>query len=387
MEVIRLKRTSRVLEGHLWVFSNELTASPKQYEPGTVVELRDKKDVFLGIGYVNPQSLIAVRILTHEREEITPAFFKKRILDALEYRKRFIRNTNAYRVVFSESDFISGLIVDRYDTCLAVQFLTAGMEKQAEVILGVLDETFSPSVIVLRNDSSSRLLEGLPRERKIVRGTLDTLPVIQEDGIRFEVNPLAGQKTGFFLDQRANRTAFSHLIEGGEGLDLFCYAGAWSMHLAARGSHVIGLDESDVAVEQARRNAELNGLEKQCEFLKDNVFTFLGKQINENRKYDFVVLDPPAFVKNKAKIREGLRGYREINAHALKLLKKHGLLATSSCSYHIDRETFLEMLRSSARDAGRKVRILEMRSQARDHPVLLPMPETEYLKCLFLEVI
>jgi len=197
---------------------------------------------------------------------------------------------------------------------------------------------------------------------------------------------LSGQKTGFFLDQRENRVAFSRLVKGGKGLDLFCYAGAWGLHLAQKGAEVAGIDESENAIALARRNAELNGLSGQCVFQRADVFAFLKDEVSRGSVYDFVVLDPPAFVKSRARVKEALKAYRVINAHAMGLLKKGGLLATSSCSYHIDKEMFVEMLRSAARDAGRQVRLIEMRSQAKDHPVLLSMPETEYLKCAFLEV-
>jgi 23S rRNA (cytosine1962-C5)-methyltransferase len=197
---------------------------------------------------------------------------------------------------------------------------------------------------------------------------------------------MAGQKTGFFLDQRENRIAFSRLAGEGKGLDLFCYAGAWSMHLAGGGAAVTGVDDSEAALALARRNAERNGLSERCGFVKADVFEFLRREGEGKGAYDFIVLDPPAFAKSKAKVKEALRAYREINAHAMRVLREGGLLATSSCSYHIDRGSFLEMLRAAARDAGRQVRLIEMRSQARDHPILLSMPETEYLKCAFLEV-
>lgn len=386
MEIVRLNRTSRVLAGHLWVFSNEISGSPKGFEPGSLVELRDRKDAFLGIGYINPHSLIAVRILTRQREEIDSHFFKKRVLDALEYRKRFLEETNSFRVVFSEGDFLPGLIVDKYDDCLSVQILTLGLEVRTRSIIDILDEILSPSVIVLRNDSSSRLLEGLKQEKRVAKGTLDKLPVMRESSLLFEIDPLSGQKTGFFLDQKENRIAFARLAGEGRGLDLFCYAGAWSLHLAGKGAEVTGIDESENAIALARRNAEMNGLAERCSFRKADVFAFLRDEISRGGHYDFIVLDPPAFVKSRARVKEALKAYRVINAHAMGLLKKGGILATSSCSYHIDKEMFVEMLRSAARDAGRQVRLIEMRSQGKDHPVLLSMPETEYLKCAFLEV-
>jgi 23S rRNA (cytosine1962-C5)-methyltransferase len=386
MKIARLQRTSRIHAGHLWVFSNELAESPKGFEPGSLVELRDRRDAFLGIGYINPHSLIAVRILTHQKEEINADFFRKRILDAEAHRRLFLKDTDSFRVVFSEGDFLPGLIVDKYGECLCLQILTFGMERWADELISIFDDLFSPSLIVLRNDSPSRLLEGLPQEKRIVKGTLDNLPATREDSLSFEIDPMAGQKTGFFLDQRENRIAFSRLAGEGKGLDLFCYAGAWSMHLAGGGAAVTGVDDSEAALALARRNAERNGLSERCGFVKADVFEFLRREGEGKGAYDFIVLDPPAFAKSKAKVKEALRAYREINAHAMRVLREGGLLATSSCSYHIDRGSFLEMLRAAARDAGRQVRLIEMRSQARDHPILLSMPETEYLKCAFLEV-
>lgn len=387
MEVVRLSRTSRIRAGHLWVFSNELAESPKGFEPGSLVELRDRKDAFLGVGYINSRSLIAVRILTRQREEITPQFFKKRILDAVEHRKRFLEDMNSFRVVFSEGDFLPGLIVDKYDDCLSVQILTMGMDVRARTIIEALDEILSPSVIVLRNDSSARLLEGLRQEKAVVKGALDKLPVFREASLLFEVDPLRGQKTGFFLDQRENRVAFSRLVKSGKGLDLFCYTGAWGLHLAYNGAEVTGVDESESAIATAQRNAAVNGLSERSVFKRADVFAFLKEELSQGSVYDFIVLDPPAFVKSGTRVKEGLRAYREINARAMQLLGKGGLLAASSCSYHISKEMFVELLRSAARDAGRQVRLIELRSQAKDHPVLLSMPETEYLKCAFLEII
>lgn len=386
MESVRLKRTSRLNAGHLWVFSNELSTSPKKFDPGALVELQDKNGSFLGIGYINPHSLISARVLTFRHQPVNEDFFRKRINEAIVYRKRFVSDRNAYRVVFSEGDFLPGLVVDKYDDCLSVQFLTLGMEKQADIIINILDELLSPSTIVLRNDSSSRLLEGLLQEKRVIKGSLEILPKIKENDLIFEIDPLSGQKTGFFLDQIENRVSFSRLAGKGSGLDLFCYSGAWSLHLAKQGASMTGIDDSQNAINQAQKNAELNALSQLCEFRKADVFEYVRQDISEGKLYDFVVLDPPAFVKSRTKVNEAVRGYRDINANVMRLVKKGGLLATSSCSYHIDRETFIGIIRSAARDAGKRARLIELRSQAKDHPVLLSMPETEYLKCAFLEV-
>lgn len=385
MQTAILNRTSRLLAGHLWVFSNELASSPKKFQPGTLVELQDKKGIFLGIGYVNPHSLISIRILTRKKEEIDKAFIKRRIEDALSYRKRFLGNRTSFRAVYSEGDLLPGLIVDKYEDCLSVQFLTLGMEAMAEMVFEALDEVYKPSAIVLRNDNNIRTLEGLPLEKKIIKGGLDTLPVIDEYGLKLEIDPMSGQKTGFFLDQAENRAAFASLATGGEGLDLFSYTGAWSLALAAKGVRMKGVDSSEYAVAQARKNAGLNGF-KDCEFVKEDVFEAVKAEKAAGKKYDCIVLDPPAFVKSKTKITEALKAYRELNNACMGMLRYKGLFATSSCSYHVDRYMFLDMLRSAARDAGKQARVIEIRSQAKDHPASLAVPETEYLKCVLMEV-
>jgi len=386
MDKILLRRTSRVLAGHDWIFSNELAASPKNYEPGALVEVRDTKKEFIGIGYINPNSLIAVRLLTRKREEIDAKFFKKRIYDALYYRERIGVKGDSFRVIYSEGDYLPGLIADKYGECLVLQFLTLGIEKFKDSIVGLFDDILAPSVIVLRNDSQSRILESLPLSTEVVKGSLDTLPIIREGKISFEIDPLAGQKTGFFLDQKENRLALKELIHEGKGLDLFCYSGAWGLQLAGKGLSVTFIDASERALAQVKSNAARNGVEKECQYKKADVFTFLKKELEAGSCYDFIVLDPPAFVKSRLKIKEALRGYREINTLAMNLLKEDGILATSSCSYHIEKAVFLDMLRDSARDAHRQFRLIEYRSQGRDHPVLLSVPETEYLKCAFLSL-
>lgn len=386
MEKVILKKTSRILGGHLWIFSNELMNSPGSYAPGSFVSLYDRQNNFLGIGYINPNSLISIRLLTRKKEEIDADFFRRRLINAIDYRKRLRADINSCRIVFSEGDFLPGLIVDKYADCIVLQFLTLGIDKIGDMILNLLDEIFSPSTIVLRNDSQIRLLEGLALEKKIVKGSPDPLPVITEEGVTIEVDPMRGQKTGFFLDQRENRIALSRYFSGGMGLDLFCYSGAWGLHLAKKGADITFIDESETALSIARNNAKLNNLESRCGFVKKDVFNFLHEEVEAGNTYDFIVLDPPAFVKSKAKIKEAVKGYREINSMAMRLIKKGGILATSSCSHHIERALFLEILRDAAKDAGKTARLIEYRYQSKDHPILLSVPETEYLKCAFLEV-
>ncbi len=384
---VHLKRTKRLLGGHLWVFSNEIYENPRQYSPGSIVEVRDMHEVFLGIGYINPQSLISIRLLTKEREEIDREFIQRRISDAVKLRERLLGHRDAFRLIYSEGDYLPGLIVDKYSNCLVLQFLTAGMEEFKDTIVDILDELIKPEIMVLRNEGRMRTLEGLPLYKEVIKGDLQKLPVVNEDGILFEIDPYEGQKTGFFLDQRDNRTLLKKYVRGGKGLDLFSYLGAWSMHLASTGAEVMGVDASERAVMQAQKIAELNGLTERVSFLKDDVFSFLKDSLGTNeKKNDFIVLDPPAFVKSSSKIKEAVKAYRELNEMSMRLIKPGGILATSSCSYHLSKEMFTDMLQTAARNAKRSLRLIEMRSQGADHPVLLAMPETEYLKCAFFIV-
>jgi 23S rRNA (cytosine1962-C5)-methyltransferase len=384
MERVALRRSSRVRAGHLWIFSNELQTSPKRYEPGSLVEVYEGDGGFLGIGYINPQSLIAIRLLTRKRETIDAQFFRDRMSAALRRREEWLGTTDSCRVIYSESDFCPGLIVDKYGECVVVQSLTLGMERLKEAILAAVEDVLRPQTIVFRNDSPSRLLEGLHLERQVIKGSLERLPVITEGEVSLEVDPLKGQKTGFFLDQRENRIAFAQYARGGRALDLFCYTGAWGLQLARKGVDVTFVDESQPALDQVKRNASRNNLTGQTDAIRENVMDFLKRHADAADRYRMVVLDPPAFVKSRAQIREAMGSYRKVNAMAMKIVEEGGMLATSSCSHHVDRETFLAILRSAAKDAARSPRLIETRSQARDHPVLLSVPETEYLKCIFL---
>lgn len=385
MKVLRLKKTSRIQAGHLWVYKGEIAGSLKEFEPGETVELRDRKDQFLGIGYVNPNSLIPVRILSKKKEKIDHSFFEKRITDAISYRQRALPDMDSCRLIFSESDLLSGLIVDKYADWLVIQSLTAGMDRFLKDIVPILEKLISPTTIFLKNDSYQRNLEGIEQKTEFLKGSPENLLVIREGRLHLLVNPVEGQKTGFFLDQRENRLSLANMVKGGKGLDLFCYTGAWGLHLAMNGADVIFVDDSEKALELARENADLNSLTERCSFLKTDVFDYLST--SQEEELDFIVLDPPAFVKSRSKIEEAVKGYTFINNASMKLLKKGGILATSSCSAHISRELFLDILRKAARGAGRFIRLIEFRSQAKDHPVLLQVPETEYLKCVILQVL
>lgn len=391
MRVIRLKKNEerRAVAGHPWIFSNEIEGSLRDALPGELVDVLDWRGRFVGRGYINPRSLIAVRLLSRRAdEEIGREFFRRRLAEALDYRRRFLPGVTSCRLVFGEADFLPGLIIDRYGDCLVMQVLTAGMDVQLETIVDLLDEMLSPRAIVLRNDAAARELEGLPQEKRVLRGELPGPVDIEENGVRFSIDLMEGQKTGFFLDQRDNRRLAGELCRGLKVLDCFSYVGAWSLHAARGGARkVTGLDASAAAVAAASANAALNGLDDICEFRRTDVFDELKRLSDAGERFGCVILDPPAFVKSKTKLHEGLRGYREINVRALKIIEPGGILATCSCSHHVDRRSFLSMIAGAAADAGRRVRMLEYRSQSADHPVNPAIPETEYLKSVFLQVI
>jgi 23S rRNA (cytosine1962-C5)-methyltransferase len=366
------------------VFSNELDRSPVEFTPGEIVDVLDNSGRFLGRGYINQHSLIAVRLLTRTQEEINVDFFRIRIASARSLRTR-LGFGDSYRAVFSEGDYLPGLIVDKFADTLVVQSSTAGIDRMLIEILTALREEYAPEVIILRNDTASRELEGLARETRVAHGAISGPVSFEESGIKYRVDVLEGQKTGFFFDQRENRLALKEQVKGGRVLDCFCYVGAWALSAARFGAtEVIGLDSSEAAIAFATENASLNGLS--VTFKKADVFDELRVLEKQRERFGCIVLDPPAFVKSRAKIREGLKGYKEINLRAMKLLEPGGALITCSCSHHVDQELFREMLIDAAYSAGRQARLLEMRSQARDHPALLAARETQYLKCAILVV-
>jgi 23S rRNA (cytosine1962-C5)-methyltransferase len=386
MKTVHLKHKEdrRITRGHPWVFSNELRELPRELVSGELVDVHDASGKFIGRGYINPHSLIAVRILTRIQEEINVDFIRRRISTARELRTR-LGFGESYRAVYSEGDGMPGLIVDKYANTIVIQSLTAGIDRLLDVISSVLREIFSPEAIVLRNDSGSRVLEGLPLEKRVMEGSISGPVTIEESGIVYRVDVLEGQKTGFFFDQRENRLALKDYVGGQRVLDCFCYVGAWSLSAAQFGaSEVTGLDSSEKAISLASENAERNGLG--AKFRTADVFDELRMLEKKRERFGCIILDPPAFVKSRAKVREALKGYKEINLRAMKLLEAGGTLVTCSCSHHINQDLFREMLIDAAFSAGRQAQLREMRSQARDHPVLLAVRETQYLKCAILAI-
>jgi len=386
MKTVRLKEKEerRILRGHPWVFSNELLQPVGEFSTGEIVDVLDFAGSFVGRGYINPHTLIAVRILTRKREEINSNFFRARI-DAARALRTALGFGESFRAVFSEGDGLPGLIVDKYADTLVVQALTAGIDRMLNIVIPALQDEYSPKAIVLRNDAASRELEGLILERRVIYGTITGPVTIEEAGIRYNVDVLEGQKTGFFFDQRENRQALKDYVKGRRTLDCFCYIGAWSLAAARFGaSSVTGIDTSEKAIKLASENAALNGLSAQ--FKTADVFDELRRLGKARERFGCIILDPPAFVKSRAKVREALKGYKEINRRAMKLIEPNGALVSCSCSHHIGQELFREMLIDSASSVKRQARLLEMRSQARDHPMPLAAPETQYLKCAVLQI-
>lgn len=385
MEKIFVKPLKRKYS--LWIYRNEILSNISDIEPGSLGKIfEEKTNKFIGIGYINSNSVISVRLLSLEDEKINREFFIKRIKECLKYREEFLCLKESYRLIFSESDFLPGLIVDKYDKCLVIQILTAGMETLKNIVINVLDELLCPETIILRNDTQARIKEGLKIEKAVIKGKADKLFITKEDDSHFYFDPLHGQKTGFFLDQRENRLTLKSLINSGEGLDLFCYLGAWSIHLAKKGAVVRGIDISERAVEIAKENSKINGVDELAKFIKADVFDFLKWEAKKGKKYDFIVVDPPAFVKSKGEKRDAVDGYLSLNKIALKLLKNNGILATSSCSQLISENEFEDIIKEALKASRRTGIMLYKGTQSKDHPILLTMPETAYLKCLILRV-
>lgn len=379
----------RIRGGHPWIFSNEIGCFDQEPLAGDALEVASHGGEFFGMAYFNPHSLIAARLLSRRKESIdTVDFFRGRISAALEYRHRLYGPEETLRIVHGEADQLPGLVVDRYGKVLSVQFLTLGMERRRNLVLEALLDIFRPAAIVARNDVAVRELEGLPRGVELLHGEIPEPLIMTEHGLRFRVDVLGGQKTGHFLDQKENHQALKGRVERGRVLDLFCYSGSWSVHAAHYGAtEVTAVDSSSAALALAEENGRLNGLESRCSFVRADVFELLRDLSRSGEIYDAIILDPPAFVKSKKRLQEAIKGYLTINRRAMELLAPGGFLFSCTCSHHLEKETFLTTLRKAASQAGRTLRLVEMRGQAYDHPVLLSCPETEYLKCAVLQAL
>ena len=378
--VLRRNEERRIQAGHPWVFSNEIGETRGAPAAADVVEILSAGGKTLGIGFYNPHSLIAVRRLSPHVIEVNASFFQTRLARALELRTRVCPGQTAYRLVHGESDSLPGLVVDRYNDVLCVQAFSCGMEKWLTVICDQLEQLLHPAGIAERNESPLRDLESLPRRTGTLRGTVSPTTLVEMD-VRFTVDPLHGQKTGFFLDQRENRLLLRRFCPGAEVLDCFCNDGGFALHAARAGAAtVLGVDISAETLERGRANARLNELGN-VRFEEGDVFEALKGLGEQGTRFDVVVLDPPTFTRSRKNVPSARRGYRDLNAAAMRVLKKGGILLSASCSHHITGETFLEAISEAGRRSGRDLQLLDWRGAAPDHPVLPQVPETAYLKC------
>jgi 23S rRNA (cytosine1962-C5)-methyltransferase len=375
---------SRLKAGHVWVYRSDI-ASADGIPAGALVSVHDHRGKLLGTALYSSTSQIAIRMLSHEPVADLPALLRQRIADALAYRDRFVRDTDACRLVFSEGDFLPGLIVDRYRDILSLQILTQAWDSDSlrQTLITELKARLKPDSIVERVDPRVRELEHLPERQSQALFGAKTATVFTMNGVQFHYHALEGQKTGAFLDQRENYAAAAQYAHG-DALDVFCYEGGFALHVAPRCSHVTGVDSSRPALEVADRNAALN--HREIEWIEANAFDLLKDYASSGQRYDTIVLDPPPFAKTKRDLDAAFRGYKELNLRALKMLRPGGVLVTCSCSYHVSQSDFIETLSAAALDARRALRLAEMRGQAKDHPVLLNVPETSYLKCVIATV-
>ena len=377
---ISRRGTARLQEGHVWVYRSDIL-SVDGIPPGALVNVTDERGRFLGTAFYSSSSQIAIRMLSTEAVSDLSGLLRGRIQAAITYRERIVENTDAYRVVFSEADFLPGLIVDRYNDLLSLQVLTQAMDAESvrNLVLSELSERLKPAAIIERVDPRVRTLEQLLfRSSGLIRGEKSTT-VFSMNGVQFHFDAMEGQKTGAFLDQRENYAAAAKYARG-EALDIFCYQGGFALHLAQHCSKVVGVDSSRPALEVAEKNAALN--HREIEWIEGNAFDLLRDYADSGRQYDTIALDPPAFAKSRRTLDTAMRGYKELNLRALKMLRPGGILVTCSCSYHVSEAEFMEVVAQAARDVHRNLRIVENRTQARDHPMLLSVPETCYLKCL-----
>ena len=385
--VLRKTRKSRVRSGHPWVFASDIERVEGSFEPGDVVDVVSSHNTYLGRAFYNPKSQISLRMLTTHDETVDEAFFRRRVQEAWDYRNQFCDPASC-RLIFSESDFLPGLIVDKFGEYLVVQSLCLGIEKWKQSIVRDLAEIVHPKGIWERSDVPVRRLEGLEQTTGLLYGEVPDSIDMVENGLRFVVDVKNGQKTGFFLDQKENRAAIAPLCKGARVLDCFCHNGSFSLHAAKYGAKsVLGVDISEEALEVARLNAENNGLSYVVTFEAHNCFDHLRELTDAHEQFDVVILDPPAFTKTRAAVESALRGYKEINLRGMKLVRKGGFLVTCSCSQHVSPEQFRDMINQAARDSKTKLRLVENRTQGHDHPILPASPETQYLKCMILQVL
>jgi 23S rRNA (cytosine1962-C5)-methyltransferase len=392
--LLRPGEADRILAGHPWIYHGSVLRLTQPAADGDLVQVKDHRQRFLGTGFYNSKSKINVRVLSPDRIEPNQAFFEERIRAALAVRQKHLPGATSFRVVNAESDFLSGLIVDKYEDVLVVQTSSLGMDQRKPIILAALHAIFGPRAIVERNEVASRKFEGLADANGLLAGVLDGPVPIMLNGLRFEVDVLGGHKTGLYLDQQVNYRRVAELAKGAQVLDCFSFIGGFGLHAARAGAaHVHLLDQSAEAVAAAMRNAAANNLAEQCSSEAANVFDWLKSHTVTTPhekvvpRWDLIVLDPPSFTRNRASVPDALRGYKEIHLRALKLLKTGGTLATFCCSHHVDAGLFRDTLLSAAFDARRILRQVATYSHSPDHPIIPMIPETEYLKGFAFEVV
>jgi 23S rRNA (cytosine1962-C5)-methyltransferase len=384
MNEVRVNRkgADRIASGHPWIFSSDVIERDGA-QPGAVVKVADPRGRTLGTAHYSSNSQISLRMLSRQVEDTGRDFFLRRLQAAEAHRQLVVRDSDAYRVVHAEADLLPGLIVDRYADYLVVQTLDQGMDAAKSDIVSCLQEVYRPAGIVARNDSTVRAKEGLPQEVAVVSGEVPDSVAVRMNGLAMRADLLRGQKTGIFLDQRENYLAAARYLNGGRALDCFTSTGGFALHLAKHAEQVDAVDSSAAALVTARANAEANSIAN-IDFLEADVFDLLAGQ---KRRYSLIVLDPPAFAKSRRHLDSAITGYKEINLRALRMLSTGGILVTCSCSHHLSEAALLELVAQAALDASKTLRVLERRSQSQDHPILLTVPETLYLKCLILEVV
>jgi 23S rRNA (cytosine1962-C5)-methyltransferase len=383
LTIVRVNRKAadRAASGHPWIFSSDVT-DRGDAAPGDTVRVLDPRGQFLGVAHYSSTSQITLRLLSGKPEPTDKTFFLARLRAAIAHRERVVEQSNACRLVFSEGDLLPGLIVDRYGAYLVMQTLSQGMDRARDLIAHCLGELLAPAGILARNDASIRKLEGLALETVVLAGEIPERVKIEMNGLTLEADLLRGQKTGVYLDQRENYIAAARYARG-RVLDCFTSTGGFALHVASKAESVEAIDSSATALATAEENARVNGIGN-VQFRQADVFEFLA---GIERRYSMVVLDPPAFAKSRRALDEAARGYKEINLRALRALDAGGVLVTCSCSHHMSEAALLEIIANAALDAGKTLRVLERRTQAADHPILLTVPETHYLKCLILEVV
>lgn len=383
---LKRKIAQRIANGHPWIFGNEIEKISGDVTAGDITDVFYSDEKFAGRGYINPKSQIAVRLLTRKKEEINEAFFYEKISRAWEYRKK-IGYTENCRLIFGEADELPALIIDKFNDYFVIQTLSLGIDKWKPAIVTALQSLFNPKGIYERNDVPVRELEGLDQRKGFLSEPFDTNIIIHENGLQFYVDIENGQKSGYFLDQRDNRAAIRNIVKGAEVLGAFTYTGTFEIHAAHYGAKsVLGLDISANAVEQANKNAQLNGLADICKFQTMNAFDALKNLTKEGRQYDVVMLDPPAFTKSRGQIAKAVAGYKEINLRGMKLLRNGGFLVTSSCTNLVQPDLFLHTIEAAAKDAKKKLRQVVFHAQASDHPIVWGLENTNYLKFLIAEV-